>query len=429
VPVVARTGEVLGGLFLGHTAPGVFTDRHERLIVGVAAQAAVAIDNARLYAEVRDAARRKDEFLAMLAHELRNPLAPIRNALHILKARHLDPATVGRARDVLDRQVQHLVRLVDDLLDVSRLLRGKIELRPEGLELAALVARAVETAQPVLDARGHQLVVSLPPQPVRLQGDLVRLAQVINNLLTNAAKYTDRGGRITLTGGREGDQVVITVRDPGIGIAPELLPRIFDLFVQGDPLLVRNAGGLGIGLTLVKNLVELHGGTVTAASAGPGKGSAFTVRLPALPAGAEPEGPHGAAAEAAPCRVLVVDDNVDAAESLALLLQLLGHEVKVAHDGPTALELAPAFRPHLALLDIGMPGMDGLELARRLRPLSGLETTVLAALTGWGQEDDRRRTREAGFTYHLVKPADPQTLKELLAGVRARETPPPNPLP
>jgi signal transduction histidine kinase/ActR/RegA family two-component response regulator len=375
-------------------------------------------DLARANEALVAADRHKDEFLAMLAHELRNPLAPIRNAVQILKMPGAGPDVAGQARDMIERQVQHLVRLVDDLLDVSRILRGKIELRPEPVALAAVFARAVEVAQPTVDAQGQGLAVSLPPQPVRLEADVVRLAQVVGNLLVNAAKYTDRAGRIWLTGERDGAEAVIRVRDSGVGIAPELLPRVFDLFTQADRSLARSRGGLGIGLTVVRRLVELHGGTVVATSPGLGQGSEFVIRLPALPGaaveeGGVPEEPPRAAA--APRRVLVVDDNVDAAQSTAVLLRFQGHTVEVAHDGAAALEAVRAFRPEVLLLDIGLPGLSGYDVARALRARPEGQGLVIAAVTGYGQDEDRCRAREAGCDYHLTKPLAPDALTAFVA--------------
>jgi PAS domain S-box-containing protein len=373
---------------------------------------------------MREADRRKDEFLAVLAHELRNPLAPIRNNLHILKMPGADDATAREAREVIERQVQHLVRLVDDLLDVSRIVRGKIELRKAPIDLATALDRAIETARPAIDSAGHALTVTSPPGPIVLEADLVRLSQVIANLLNNAAKYTEPGGRITLTVRREGDEVVVSVRDTGIGISAEVLPQIFDMFVQADPALGRAQGGMGIGLTLVRTLVEHHGGSVRAVSDGPGKGSEFIVRLPAL-RGAAPRDPADEADGAAPLtapsaaiggrRILVVDDNIDAAESLAVMLRLHGQNVRVVHSGPAALEAAGGQVPDIVFLDIGMPGMDGYEVARRLRCQRGLDATTIIALTGWGQEEDRRLAREAGFDHHLVKPVEPKVLQQMLA--------------
>jgi PAS domain S-box-containing protein len=375
---------------------------------------------------LREADRRKDEFLATLAHELRNPLAPIRNSLEILKMPTVDSGTAQQTREMMERQVQHLVRLVDDLLDVSRVMRAKIELRRERVELAFVVARAVESAQPLIEAQGHQLEIALPPDALLLDADPVRLAQVVGNLLTNAAKYTEAKGHIWLTARREGDHAVLSVRDMGIGIAPAMLTHIFELFVQADNASTKSQGGLGIGLTLVKNLVEMHSGTVEARSAGLGKGSEFLVRLPLMVQNRQPqndEAKEEQQQETSPSghRLLVVDDNIDAANSLAMLLRLKGHEVQVAHDGPSALELAKSYRPDMVLLDIGMPVMDGNYVARRMRQTPGLENTILAALTGWGQEEDRRRSAEAGFNYHLVKPPEPKALESLLAGLKRPE--------
>jgi CheY-like chemotaxis protein len=368
---------------------------------------------------LRDADRRKDEFLAMLAHELRNPLAPIRNALGVLAMRFTDP-DLDKVRGMMERQVEHLVRMVDDLLDVSRIMRGRIELRHEPVELATIIARAVETARPAIDARGHELTVALPSERVWVGGDLVRLAQIFANLLGNAAKYTERAGTISLSAECEKGHVAISVRDTGIGIAPELLPRIFDLFVQGDRSVARSQGGLGIGLTLVRRLVELHGGTIRAASAGPGRGSEFVVRLPvcgeALPLKDSPD--NGATQKNSQHRgqrVLVVDDNVDAAESLAMVLRLSGHEVRTAYDGPAALAEARAVTPDVVLLDIGLPGMDGFDVARQIREDQGLSHLRIVAVTGYGQDEDRRRTQEAGFDFHLTKPVDPTQLDRLLS--------------
>jgi PAS domain S-box-containing protein len=375
-------------------------------------------DLKRVEEALKEADRRKDEFLAMLAHELRNPLAPVSNALQILKLSGVDPAAAERARGMMERQVEHLVRLVDDLLDVSRIMRGKIELRRGPVELSAVVARAVETAQPVVEAEGHRLTVSLPPEPLWLDGDLVRLAQVVGNLINNAAKYTEGGGTIRVAADREGNEAVLRVRDTGIGIAPNLLPRIFDMFVQAERRTRDARGGLGIGLTLVRRLVEMHGGSVVAHSEGPGKGSEFVVRLPLLPRPAGAAAPQTAGRRNAappPRRILVVDDSADAADSLAMMLRLDGHDVRVARDGPRALELAAADPPDVALLDIGMPGMDGYEVARRFRADPALRDVLLVAVTGWGQEDDRRRTREAGFDHHLVKPVETGVLESLLA--------------
>jgi PAS domain S-box-containing protein len=379
---------------------------------------------ARANEALRDADRRKDEFLATLAHELRNPLAPISNSLQLLKMPRVDAAMVRQSRDMMERQVHQLVRLVDDLLDVSRVMRGKIELRREPVELATVVARAVETAQPLIQVRGHRLDLSIPPESLLLDADPVRLAQVVGNLLTNAAKYTEANGRIWLNAEQESGRAVLRVRDNGIGIAPDVLPHVFDLFMQVDYAATRSQGGLGIGLTLVKNLVEMHGGTVEARSEGLGRGCEFVVRLPLLSTAHRKSGEGGISppqiepVRASGHRLLVVDDNRDAAVSLAMLLQLQGHEVKVAHDGPAALALAASYRPHVVFLDLGMPGMDGYEVAQRIRRQPGQENVVLAALTGWGQQEDRRRTAEAGFNHHLVKPPEPKAVEGLLADLK-----------
>jgi PAS domain S-box-containing protein len=366
--------------------------------------------------QLTEADRRKDEFLAMLAHELRNPLAPLRNGLEILKVPGAGGEHIEPARQMMERQVQQLVRLVDDLLDVARITRGKIQLHKEPVELAPAVARALETSRPLIDARKQELTVSLPQEPLRLEADLTRLAQVIGNLLNNAAKYTGEGGHIWLTAERQGNEVLVRVRDTGIGMTAEMLARAFDLFAQADHALDRSQGGLGIGLTLVRRLVELHHGSVQALSDGPGKGSEFVVRLPVLQQPpSESLVPKERESPWPSRRVLVVDDNVDAAESLAVLLRMAGHEVYTAHGGLAALEAAQVHRPEVVLLDLGMPGMDGLEVARRLRQDLGLKDTLLLALTGYGHEEDRRHSQEAGFDAHLVKPVDLDTLHTLLA--------------
>ena len=360
----------------------------------------------------------------MLAHELRNPLAPIRNALHVMKMPGADAATVEQAREMTERQINHIVRLVDDLLDVSRIIRGHIELRKVTLNLADVVARGIETAQPMIDARGQELIVSLPPEPLRLEGDATRLAQVVSNLLHNAAKFSERSGRIWVTVERADREAVLRIRDEGAGISAELLPRLFNLFTQGERTLARSQGGLGIGLTVVRKLVELHGGTVTAHSEGAGKGSEFVVRLPGVLEGTGHE-PREAAPRALPAvaarRVLVVDDNVDAAESVAMLLRLWGHQVRIAHTGPEAMRAAEEFRPALIVLDIGLPGMNGYDVAQHLRKQPLFRNTVLAAMTGYGQENDRRRSREVGFDHHFTKPVDPEALHAFLTELDAAE--------
>ncbi len=387
----------------------------------VTAQRELARKNAqleRLNERLVEADRRKDEFLAMLAHELRNPLAPLRNASHLLQQPGLDRPAVERAGAMMGRQVQQLGRLVDDLLDLSRIARGKMELRRERVDLREVARRAADVSRPLAEARRHELTVSLPGAPVPVLADPARLEQVLTNLLNNAARYTPEGGRIWLTAEVEGGGVVVSVRDTGIGIPPGMLPHIFGLFAQVGRAEERAGGGLGIGLSLVKSLTEMHGGSVEARSEGPGRGSEFVVRWP-LPAEQPPAGvnapPDNAPAAVRALRVLVVDDNADAAESLAMLLRLWGHDVAVAQDGPAALRTAAARPPEVALLDIGLPGMDGYELARLLRQQPGPGRAVLVALTGWGQEEDRRRAREAGFDHHLVKPVDLSALQGLLA--------------
>jgi PAS domain S-box-containing protein len=356
--------------------------------------------------------RAKDEFLAMLGHELRNPLSPILTALHLMKLR--GEAGSERERTVIERQVNHLTRLVDDLLDVSRIARGKVELKIEVLEIGDIVGKAIEMASPLLESRSHNLFVEVPKQGLRIEGDPTRLAQVVSNVLTNAAKYTPPGGDIAIQASRVGGEVVLTVRDTGIGIAADVLPRVFDLFVQERQALDRSQGGLGIGLAIVRNLIERHGGSVAARSEGPGHGSEFEIRLPAVTTAQDQDG-AGAGARKTPAailsplraaRILVVDDNDDGAEMLAEALAERGYETRVAHDAPTALRMAAEFLPQVAFLDIGLPVMDGYELATHLRKIPGLSNLQLIAVTGYGQESDRRRTRDAGFQHHFVKPVD-----------------------
>ena len=367
--------------------------------------------------------RRKDEFLALLAHELRNPLAPLRNGLQVMRMAGDNRGAVERARAMMERQVAHLVRLVDDLLDVSRISRGKLRLRKERLPLAAVVADAIEVCQVPVQEHGQELTVTLPDEPVYVDADKTRLGQVLSNLLGNAVKYSDRGGRIWLTARREGDEAVVSVRDTGAGIPPHMLTRVFDMFTQVDRTLEKSQGGLGVGLGIVKRLVELHGGTVEARSEGYGRGSEFVVRLPAVRAAAPGHPTGGGDRPPGPTarhRGLVADDNQDAANSLAMLLGLQGHEVRVAYSGVAALEMAKTYPPDVVFLDIGMPDMDGYEVARRLRQQPGLENVVLAALTGWGQQEDRRRTADAGFNHHLVKPPEPAALDGVLAELNRR---------
>ena len=380
----------------------------------------------QLNAALREGNRHKDEFLAMLAHELRNPLAPIHNAVQLMRNPQLPAQQLNWAREVIERQTGHLTKLVDDLLDVSRITRGKINVDREQVELATVVARAVETVEPMLSRQRHELIVSVDPQPLFIDGDPTRLTQVVGNILGNAVKYTDAGGRIVLTAGSVGELIEIRVKDNGIGIEPASLPAVFDLFTQASQLNGRAQTGLGIGLALAKRLVEMHGGEVQAHSDGPGKGSEFVVRLPRqmreeVPAGGAGEQAPGpeAVQPGAARRILVADDNHDSLETLAQLLQLRGHEIHKAVDGVQALEAANRVKPDLVLLDIGMPGMDGYEVARRIRLQSWGRRATLVALTGWGQESDRRRSREAGFDSHCIKPLDLDGLLSLLASLPA----------
>jgi PAS domain S-box-containing protein len=369
---------------------------------------------------LQEADHRKDDFLATLSHELRNPLAPLRNAVQILALRGDDPSVVAQTNELLDRQVQQMVRMVEDLLEVSRIGQGKIGLQKSPVDLAEVVSIAVETSRPLIETHRHNLTVSLPDCPVRVEADAARLAQVISNLLNNSAKYTEDGGRIELIVERSRKEAVLRVRDNGVGIAPEMLPHVFDMFMQAESSTNRSQGGLGIGLTLVRRLVEMHGGAIEARSAGLGKGSEFLARLPALTEPASDIAPKAAAdissqTPGGPRRVLIVDDNEDSAESMAVLLRLRGHEVRLSYDGQSALEEAHAFKPDVMFLDLNLPRMDGYEVARRLRQEPAMRDMMLVAMTGYGQEEDRQRTREAGFHLHMVKPVDFDKIEELLS--------------
>ncbi|MEC5397730.1 response regulator [Uliginosibacterium sp. H1] len=433
VPI--RAGDrALGLLALANARPSpAYAPQDLATIDELASRAAIAFDNARLYRNLQqeiirsreaeeglqDASRRKDEFLAMLSHELRNPLAPIRNAVEIIRRLAPPEPALTWARDVVDRQVTHLARLVEELLDVSRISQGKIALKTDAVELGNVVAHGVETVRPLIEARKHTLVVSVPEEPVWLRGDFARLAQVVSNLLNNAAKYTPDGGRIELLAGNEDDAVMLRVRDNGIGIDAALLPRIFDLFAQGERSLDRSQGGLGIGLTLVQRLVEMHGGSVQACSDGIGRGAEFIVALPAYVVSAGEgsalvELPRQARQEGRGARVVVVDDNNDAAESVAAFLRLEGHEVKIAGDGKQALACVEAFSPHVVVLDIGLPGMNGYEVAKALRGNPHTSELLLIALTGYGQKEDQAMARDAGFDHHFMKPSDPHALQTVI---------------
>ena len=416
LPLRARE-QVLGSLTLAMGASGRSFGPAETLLAqDLADRAAVFLDNARLYRDIQESDARKNEFLAMLAHELRNPLAAIQGAGYVLRISEQTPDKLAWAQGIIDRQVNQLVRLVDDLLDVARITQGKIRLQLEPVEVTAVIELAKELSGPLITARRHRLVVAPPAAPLWVRGDVTRLAQVLANLLNNAAKYTDEGGLIQLTIESEPKWVLLRVRDNGIGISPEIVQSIFDLFTQATRSLDRAQGGLGIGLTLVRHLVGMHGGSVSVRSAGLGQGSEFVVRLPRLP---DPPAVRssGGGATTAPRparRVLVVDDNQDVADSLLIILQQQGHEVRAAHDGLTALKLAESYKPEVVLLDIGLPGLDGYEVARRLRALPALHGALLIALTGYGQPDARRSALDAGFDVHLTKPVTTAALRQII---------------
>ena len=440
VPVVARSGTVLGGLFFGHPEPGVFSERTERIVAGVAAQAAVALDNARLYEAARKAAlereallqseraarveaerlsRMKDEFLAMLAHELRNPLAPISSSAALLNIQFRDEPRIRQASAIIGRQVKHMSRLVDDLLDVSRVTRGLVTLQVDEVDLCEVVRSALDQARPLIDEKSHRVELVLPDGPVRVRGDATRLIQVVVNILNNAAKYTPPAGtiRIALTVGT--GRACIEVRDNGSGMPADLLPTVFEPFSQGARTLARSQGGLGLGLALVRKLVEMHCGEARAASEGVGLGSVFTIALPCPQCEGGPPAAGGAArppdaAAFRPLRVIVVDDNEDAADSLATLLRVQGHAVTVEYTAKGALARAAHEPPDAMVVDIGLPDMDGYQLGALLRARPGMRDALLIAATGYGGEQDRMRARDAGFAHHLVKPVDMGALVRIL---------------
>jgi signal transduction histidine kinase/CheY-like chemotaxis protein len=414
VPLSAR-GRTLGAITFVTTADSGRRYGPDDLDLAeeLARRAAMAIDNARLYREaqealrVRDEAdRRKDQFLAMLGHELRNPLAPLRNAVEVLRMQGAEPATVAWARDLIDRQTAHLTHLVDELLDASRIARGKIRLQRQGLDLAVLVRASAQDHRPELESAGLTLEVDTPPGPVWVNGDGVRLAQVIGNLLNNARKFTDRGGRVTVSLRQAVGQAVVGVRDTGIGIDPAVLPGLFQVFNQVPTSLDRSQGGLGLGLALVKGLVELHGGGVSAASDGPGRGTEISFRLPVAEGEEAPAAAPQARPEVRPCKVLIVEDNHDAADTLRMLLGLAGHEVAVAYSGPEGVARARQLLPDAVLCDLGLPGMSGFDVARTLRGDPATAAARLIAVSGYGQEEDHRKARAAGFDHALVKPVD-----------------------
>jgi PAS domain S-box-containing protein len=415
-PLVTHTGKIVGVLSTYFRTTHRPSDRATHFADLCARQTAECIENATLYGELREIDRSRNEFLAVLAHELRNPLAPIRNsarALHLGTAHFRDRQS---ALEVIDRQISHMTRLIDDLLDIARITGNKLELRRERIELAAVVGAAAETSRGWIEANDQQLVVSVPPLPIYLDADLTRLAQVVANLLHNASKFSHRGAQISLTATREGGDAFVSVKDDGIGVAKEQQDRIFDIFAQAESGLGRTHGGLGVGLTLAKRLIELHGGSIHVHSEGAGKGSEFVIRLPMamgeLARSMRPD--RGGSSHPAPLRILVVDDNRDAADSLGMLMRMMGNDVRIVYDGQTALDAAREFKPAAILLDIGLPIVNGYEVAREIRRRPWGESMLLIATTGWSQPNDMERSREAGFDHHLVKPLDPATLMRLL---------------
>lgn len=423
VPLCSR-GRIIGGMtFLSSSTRRRFGEDELRVAENLAERIAIAIENARLYRELQEQDRRKDEFLATLAHELRNPLAPIRNGLQILRMAGSDGEIVDQTLSMMDRQLGHVTHLVDDLMDVARVSSGKVVLRLEQAPLKSIIDAAVETSRQMIESGEHEFTLRWPDEDLTVEADRTRLVQILANLLNNAAKYTPPGGRIEMSAERDGDFAAIRIADNGVGIPSDLLPKVFEMFNQVGASLDRSQGGLGIGLTLVQRLVEMHNGTVEAESAGSGLGSVFTVRIPLAATEtsvSESESSAVAGSDGRALEILVVDDNRDSASSLAMLLTIRGHRVRTAHDGPEALRLLSHYRPRLILLDLGLPGMSGYEVAHRVRESAELGETILAALTGWGQAEDRRRTREAGFDYHLVKPAEPDEIDRIVADVAAK---------
>ncbi len=425
VPLL-RGGRFVGGMTVHVSERRDWTATEVAIIKETAERTWAAVERARaddelrrLAAELRDADRQKDEFLATLAHELRSPLAPIRNALHVVQMAGGNE-TIDHARSMMERQLTQLVRLVDDLLDVSRVTSGKLELRRATVDLREVIGAAVETIRLAIEEAGHALTVVTPDAPIWVEGDETRLAQVLTNLLSNSAKYTDRGGQIRVSAARDGDMAVVSVADDGVGIPPAMLESVFEMLLQVDRTLEKTTGGLGIGLSLVKGLVEMHRGTIVARSEGEGRGSEFVVRLPLVQSPARnvaTEEIDPLAGSSSGRRILVADDNVDSAESLAKLLEMMGNDVSTVYDGLQAVEAAESLRPDVILLDIGMPKLNGLEAARHIREQSWGDGIVLVALTGWGQRDDRERSLAAGFDHHVVKPMEINTLMKLLAGL------------
>jgi signal transduction histidine kinase/CheY-like chemotaxis protein len=421
MPMLA--GRLLGTLAFGSRRRDRFEPEEIEFLRTITSYVTVAHERLRLVDELCDADRKKDDFIALLAHELRNPLAPLRNGLHVIGISPPDSPAVGRARTIMERQLSHMVRLIDDLLDVSRISLNKLLLRRARVALADVVASAIETARPAIDAFEHEFTVSLPEEPVYLDADLTRLAQVFGNLLTNASKYTPKRGHIALRAELKGGSVVVSVEDNGIGLHPQSLRSIFGMFSQVDHGLERTTGGLGIGLALVKGLSEMHGGSVRAESEGPGKGSRFIVTLPSAPGTAQAAGSETDAARPSrqSRRILLVDDNQDSVESLATTLRLCGNEVHIAHDGIEAVERADELRPEVIVMDLGMPRLNGYEATRRIRAHEWARGIVIVALTGWGQDSDRRQSQEAGCDAHVVKPVDPGSLLHLITDLCARK--------
>ncbi len=421
IQALQARGQTIGVLALKRDTPrGPFTPTEEDVAETLASRGAVALDNAQLYWNLREADRQRNEFLSMLAHELRNPLAPIRNSVEILRSEGLNAADLARSRDMIGRQVDQLIRLVDDLLDASRITQGKIRLKLQPVDVAVVVEHALEASRPEIEARRHRFHVDVPSAPLHVMGDATRLAQVLTNLINNAAKYTPTEGEIWFRVRAADDgSIVMSVRDSGIGIPQEMLNRVFDLFIQVDRTLDRSVGGLGIGLTVVRRLVEMHNGRVEVRSAGIGKGSEFTILLPKCePVAANPapvpEQANGTKTESASCRLLIVDDNRDSADSLGLLLTLSGYSPQIAYDGHAAVALAKTLRPDVVLLDIGLPGLNGYEVARRLRADVDTKAACLIAITGYGQDENGRLAQQAGFDRHFVKPV---VFDELLAAI------------
>lgn len=419
LPIIVQ-GQIEGVLILARQTENDYSKEDISLAYDFASRASNAIENVLLVERIRNADRRKDEFLAMLAHELRNPLAPINNALHVMRVSQAASAR-DKALDVIDCQTKHMIHLVDDLMDVSRITQGKIELRRETVSLQEALQNAIESAEPMITQRGQNLTLEIEEAPLWIHADITRISQIFSNLLNNAAKYTHVKGNILLRCRREGSEAVVSVIDNGIGIPAAMLKQVFDLFTQVDSSLERAQGGLGIGLTLVKNLTEMHGGTIVALSNGANQGSEFTVRLPLTEAANTKAAAQSISAPAQSMRVLVVDDNEASALTMMWMIELGGHEVKMVHDGRQAIELAKTYKPSVVLLDIGLPGMNGYEICKEMRKDPLHKDTYFVAQTGWGQPEHRRRSQEAGFHHHLVKPVNIATLEELLRGIKPKE--------